>query len=265
MSMSTRHLLLLFSFFVANCASLQADFLTFNLVIPSSSLTLSGIANVPAAPGSFAYSAQGAGSLITSYGGTFVVNVDNVFNPTTISFVSANLDANSNGSWRPNNGGGADTPTIGDYGMSVPAISANAKLRDIVFNLSAATTGVTAGTGAFSIAGQTLQHTAGSIDVFAAGLGGGDTATLTSSGLNVNAGAGTYTVAAGIATVTIPVTFTAAYAITGANVTGTNTFTGTLVGVTAVPEPTSILLCSMVGIIGLSMRRRSLRRQKSAV
>ncbi len=250
----------LFAILVGNIGLAKADFLTFNLVIPSSSLTLSGIANVPAAGGSFAYAAQGAGSLVTTYAGTFGVNVDNVLNPTTISFASAILDANSNGSWLPSNGGGTSTLAVGDYGISVAAIAANAKLRDVIFNLSAASTGVTAGTGAFSVAGQTFQHTGGSIDVFSAPLGGGDTALLTTSGLNVNAASGTYTVAGGIATLTIPVTFTAAYSIPGAGVTGTNTFTGTLVGVTAVPEPSSmILMGGMFGCAALWRKRKTLK------
>ena len=71
---------------------------------------------------------------------------------------------------------------------------------------------------------------------------------------NVNAASGTYKVVGGIATVTIPVTFTAAYSIPGAGVTGTNTFTGTLVGVTAVPEPSSMALVGLVGI-GVVVRR----------
>ncbi len=251
-----------FAVLVLNLGLAKADFLTFNLVIPSSSLTLSGSATVPAAGGgTFAYAAQGAGSLVTSYAGTFGVNVDNVLNPTTISFASASLDANTNGSWLPSNGGGAATAAIGDYGIAIPTIPGGAfgKLRDVVFNLSAASTGVTAGTGAFSVAGQTFQHTAGSIDVFAAGLGGGDTALLTTSGLNVNAASGTYTVAGGIATLTIPVTFTASYSIPGAVVPGSNTFTGTLVGVTAVPEPGSmILMGGMIGCIALWRKRKTL-------
>ncbi len=264
MKLAVRLQFFLFTLVMANGATLKADFLTFNLVIPSSNLTLSGISNVPAAGGSFNYSAQGAGSLVTSYAGTFGVNVDNVLNPTTISFASAVLDANSNGSWRPNNGGTLDTLSVGDYGISVPTIpggGATAKLRDLIFNLSAANASVTAGTGAFSVAGQTFQHTAGSIDVFAGGLGGGDTALLTTSGLNVNAASATYIVSGGIATVTIPVTFTAAYSIPGAGVTGTNTFTGTLVGVTAVPEPGSmILLGGAFGCAALWRSRKTLKK-----
>ena len=242
---------------VVNAGLAKADFLTFNLVIPSSSLSLSGSSDVTGA-GTFSYQAQAAGSLATTYAGTFGVNVDNILNPTSIAFVSGSLTANNNGSWLPNNGGtSGTTAAIGNYGIAVTAIQANAKLREVVFNLSAASTSVASGTGAFSVTGQTFQHTAGAIDVFSALLGGGGTSALVNSGLNVNAANGTYTVSGGIATLTIPVTFSVGYAIPAAGVTGTNTFTGTLVGITAVPEPCSmILIGGAFGCVAFLRKRR---------
>ena len=252
---------LLFVILVVNAGLAKADMLTFNLVIPSSSLTLSGSADVSAAGGPplVTYSAQAAFSLATTYAGSFVVNVDNILNPTSISFVSGSLDANSNGSWLPNNGGTVGTtPDVGDYGFSVPSIAANGKLRDVVFSVSAASTNVTAGTGAFSVTGQTFQHTAGAIDVFSSALGGGDSAALVNSGVNVNATSGTYTVSGGVATLTIPVTVSIGYLTPGAGILGTNTFTGTLVGITAVPEPCSmILIGGAFGCVAFLRRRRT--------
>ena len=252
--------LFLFAVLVFNAGLANASILTFNLAVPSSNLALSGSASVTGA-GVVNYAAQGgAASLSTTYAGSFTVDVNDLFNPTSIRFVSGALVANSNGSWLPNNGGtNGTTAAVGDYGFAAPSITANGKLRDVVFSFSAASTNVTAGTGAFSVLGQTFQHTAGSIDLFSATLAGGGSSALVNSGVNSSAASGTYTVAGGIATLSIPVTVNIGYAIAIPNsgVLGTNTFTGTLVGVTAVPEPSSmILIGGAFGCVAFLRRRR---------
>jgi hypothetical protein len=71
--------------------------------------------------------AQDAGdmSLTTTYSGTITVDVDNVMNPSSISFISANAVAANSGSWLPGIGGGTEgDPNIqGDAnpGTAAPA------------------------------------------------------------------------------------------------------------------------------------------------
>lgn len=56
----------------------------------------------------------GGTSLTTTYSGTITVDVDNIANPTTISFISANAAAANSGNWLPEIGGG----TVGDPNVS---------------------------------------------------------------------------------------------------------------------------------------------------
>jgi hypothetical protein len=64
-------------------------------------------------------------SLTTTHSGTITVDVDNLLNPTTIAFISANAVAANSGSWRPEVGGGTvGLPEVegdGDPGMPAPA------------------------------------------------------------------------------------------------------------------------------------------------
>jgi hypothetical protein len=64
-------------------------------------------------------------SLTTTYSGTITVDVDNVMNPSAITFISANAVAANSGSWLPEVGGGTegDPNTSGDAqpGTAAPA------------------------------------------------------------------------------------------------------------------------------------------------
>jgi hypothetical protein len=64
-------------------------------------------------------------SLTTTYSGTITVDVDDVTNPTSITFVSANAVAANSGSWLPEVGGGS----LGDpdiHGDATPGVAAPA-------------------------------------------------------------------------------------------------------------------------------------------
>lgn len=64
----------------------------------------------------------GGTSLTTTYSGTVTVDVDDVMNPTTISFVSANAVAANSGNWLPQEGGGdgGDPNVAGDANPGTP-------------------------------------------------------------------------------------------------------------------------------------------------
>ncbi|MEQ1829851.1 MAG: PEP-CTERM sorting domain-containing protein [Pirellula sp.] len=234
----------------------RGDMLTFN--ITSGSLVLSGNSNVTGV-GNFNYTQQGAGSLTTTYTGSLVVDVNNVLSPTSIIFSNANINANTNGSWSPNDQGNGQTPSSpADYGIRVGEIQANGKLRNIVFNVAAASATVNAGN--YSVANQSWSYLTGNIDVFSDALMDGTSSTLTGSASNTNAAQGTYGVAGSTVTLTVPVTVSIAYTLPGTpTVTGFNTYTGTLTGIAAVPEPTSIALVGICGCAGLLIRRRKRR------
>lgn len=242
-----------FCLFLAN--QVRADIVTLN--ITSGSLVLTGNAEVVGV-GTFNYVEQGAGSLSTTYGGSFSVNVDNVFAPSNITFTAANVDANTNGTWSPNNAGNSQTPaSLADYGVRVNQILANGKLRNIVFNVTSGLAPVVGGN--FAVGTQSWSYTTGNIDMFSDVLNDGTSATLTGTASNTNANVGTYSVAGNIITMTVPISIALPYSIPGnPTVNGSNIFTGTLTAIAAVPEPGTIALAS-VGILlvgGMAMRRR---------
>lgn len=91
-----------------------AEQIEFQLTGPNSLLAnayIVGLGNLP-----MNAQDQAGTSLTTTYSGTITVNVDNVMNPTSISFVSANAVAANSGSWLPEIGGGnlGDVNTFGD-------------------------------------------------------------------------------------------------------------------------------------------------------
>ncbi len=258
----THKLLGLVAVFISSmvAGSARAELVTFNLQ-NTSALTLSGSATVGG--NTYLYTAQGANSLLTSYLGSVTADIDNLLNPTSIAFQSAIMDASISGQWTPSDlsPAGPGAPSDANYGMSVNAIVAVARLRNVGFNLAAVSTTVNA--GSFAVSGQNLTYTTGDIDVHSVPFGGGATAALTGSGANSSANMGNYSVAGNIATLTIPVTFSVDYEIADAGVTGTNTFTGNLIAVATVPEPSSMTLLALCGAV-LITRRRSSRKFPSA-
>jgi hypothetical protein len=101
----------------------KAEQVEFQLVGPNSLLAEPYIIALGNAP----MDAQDVGgtSLTTTYSGTITVDVDNVMNPSAISFISANAVAANSGSWLPGVGGGSegDPNIMGDAtpGTAAPA------------------------------------------------------------------------------------------------------------------------------------------------
>jgi hypothetical protein len=119
--------------------------------------------------------------------------------------------------------------------------------------LTAASTPITGGN--FAVGGQTVTYTGGDIDLWSTPLNGGGTASMIgTSGANSSALTGSYSVVGGVATLDIPVTFSIAYA--SGVVTGNNSYTGRIVAVGVVPEPTSCGLLGLALASGCCWRRR---------
>lgn len=106
--------------------------------------------------------ANGA-SLTTTYSGTVTVDVDNVMNPTSITFVSANAMAANSGSWLPGIGGG----TVGDPGLdgdADPGVAAPANYGYVLDYLGLALLYGASRNSAFSLTAPSQAVTVGQFD-----------------------------------------------------------------------------------------------------
>lgn len=249
--------------FVSSESRVQAALVTLNVNQANSSLTISGSVFVVALNSTFPMQEQLPGSLTTSYTGTITVDVDDLFNPTSIAIIGSNLDAVVSSIYLPTVGGEPLIPAApGDYGVFVPVPGDGyGSVRGLIMNVSAASTGVAMGN--FAVTGQTFSPTTGTLDVFAAGLGGGDTTPLTQSGLNNSASLGNYAVSGGQITLTIPADFTIGFSVQdemmATVVTGSVQFVGSVTAVAAVPEPTSFGL-ALMPVLGTVLLRRPRRK-----
>ncbi len=236
--------------------SAQADIVTFNIQSTPSTLSLSGNANITGV-GNFIYGQQAAGSLITQFSGTITVDVDNFNNPTTITFLNANVVALVNGEWLPAVGGSSLNPAAeGNYGVATDF--GFGACRNLIFDIGNNGAASIDGAGDFSSATQRWAHAGGQLD-----LRIGDDSDGGSSGLaaiasdQVTNTGGTANYASGpIATLTLPVAISFNYLVPGTpSIQGTMNYNGTLVA-TAVPEPGSSLLLAGLAVLGLVIRRR---------
>ncbi len=85
---------------------------------------------------------QAAGSDVTQWTGTISVTLDDPTDPTTVSFVSANLVAQDSGSWEPGNNGVAGTAPA-NYGFMIRSIlNGDLALRNAIGSLSSAPLGL---------------------------------------------------------------------------------------------------------------------------
>ncbi len=229
--------------------TVQADLVVFNVQVLQSSLALNANLTAPVA---VALAEQGPGGLTTTYSGTITVDVNNILNPTSITFLSAQLDANPNGTWQPGVSGVAGS-LAADYGVARPEIGGLGAYRDIVFNVSSGATAVAGGN--FNVTGQTWSYASGSFfDVTAPGLGAGRADLKLGAPTGLNQGAqGTYAVAGNVITLTLPTNVSINF---NDGVAGTNSYTGTIIAIAAVPEPSSMGLVGVATLMGWCWRRR---------
>ncbi len=239
--------------------SARAAMVTFD-VQAVSSLTLSGGITVPAIA---SFSNQGgAASLTTTYLGTITVDVDNLLAPTSLTFLSANIDANPNTLGNLSPGASGLGPALpADYGITAPTVAGFGAIRNLVFNVAAGATSVTANN--FSVAGQTWSYVNGSsFDVAYPGdqgradltIGPGALPGTTAPATALNTGSnGSYTVSGTTATLVIPTNISLAFAD---GLLGTNTYVGSIRAVATVPEPSTFTLLGVCGACGLAFRRR---------
>jgi hypothetical protein len=182
-------------------------------------------------------------SLTTTYSGTITVDVDNIMNPTSIAFVSANAAAANSGNWLPEIGGGTvgdpiiegdanpGTPMPANYGFVYIAdfgfgpLSLYLASRDTVLTMDTVTAGAKPITGGqFDPFGINIEASGGTYDANLSDPGyfGPDTVTAsepvigtrhrpncTDAGGSVNrcTAMGSYAVSGNLATLTVPIDF----------------------------------------------------------
>ncbi len=199
---------------------------TFTVDPTASTLTISGMNLFVGA-----FVPQGPNSLVTVYTGTIDARVCG----GAITFNSAAVAASINGTWEPAAGGMAGSAPA-DYGIAFETVTfppAFAAVRNLVFNMTSSSIGVTA--GGFDSTQITLSASSGTTD-YTGPLGSGtiDLTTL-ASGPN-RAMSGLLTINGNVETLTIPIQFSQTFTVISQNDT-TATFTGTIVARATIPEP----------------------------
>ena len=235
-----------------------------------SHLTVGGVIDVGPAPGflggQFPVAEQKEGALTTSFAGTITARLDDLANPTSIEFISAELTGliNPNGPFQPNDAGNALIPA-GDANFGMRSDLGDGKLRNIAFNMSSGGNAISISNGLFGQGDQVWQYTSGDIDLFSPSLSTGNSQAFPvapEDGFAVanNTGSdGSLANIAGVNVLTLPVDVDLEWFIPGTPTVGGNfRYTGTLV--TAVPEPTT---WGTLGVLSLGLvwlvRRRSVR------
>jgi hypothetical protein len=169
-------------------------------------------------------------SLTTTYSGTITVDVDNLANPTSITFISAHAVAANSGNWLPAVGGGTEgdpgidgdadpgAPAPANYGFVLDLGGPAAAVlygasRDTIFSLDGAARSVTS--GEFDPGNINITVPQGTFDGNLSSGGFGDNAgqedatdlesiNCTHLGCGFN---GSYAVAGNLATLTLPIDF----------------------------------------------------------
>ncbi len=233
----------------AAAGAARAVDVTFTLDTPNSVLTMSG--DILGAT----IVQQGTGSLSTTYSGTISAQ----WTPGTILFTAAEADANVNGNWQPAVGGGSGSAAADYGGKATYMVVINITLagRDAEFGLSSAPIALVGNN--FDATQVLITTTSGSVDYRAVNAIGGLVASGTQSlvggsGNNQAAAVGSLVVTGSDAVLTFPILYTTEFDIPGYG-TGAVTVTGTLVGTAIVPEPATLALVGLGGLVALLRRR----------
>ncbi len=217
-------------------ANVQADMVTLNVNAAQSSLTIGGNAFT------LNYVQQNAGSLVANWGGTIKADLTaGVFTFSPGSAITAIVNPSGPYTTAPNVIGSE----AGNYGVTASGVvpgfgpqTINGVYKNLILDITAGT----AQNGAATVA--TMNFSAGALDYGIAPAAVTGTSSLANvSGVNASASL----VSWNGTTLTIPVSFLT----TGSN--RNESWNGTIVAtIVAVPEPSSIALMSLVGIVGLS-------------
>jgi hypothetical protein len=238
----------------------RANIVDFVLVQPSSFLNYSLSLTGPALGGTVASVPQAAGADTTNYFGHLYVD----FQPGTIQLMpGSSISAAINGDWAPHDPVISDPigpPPVdtdpGNYGLTIPSIQAFANYYGVVLDNGAPAAGLPStpvaidGGGNFALAGQGMHLIAGRqafISVFANNSNSvvGSPLIFSTNGADI----GNWNV--GTQTLTIPIHSRVDLALTPdfGGIDESYFFTGQLVAVPVVPEPSSFVLAAL-GLIG---------------
>lgn len=238
---------------VAPLAAQQS--VAFTLIPSSSVLVGSGSIN------SIAFTPQASGSDRTQWMGTVNVNVDNIFNPTTLQITLSSFAALNSGTWQPAVGGAAGSAAANygfnaALGIATGRIAVRGATTDAA--MPSAVTVMSSGPGQFffpvsGINTTTVTATGGAVD-YNAGIFGQGTTPITGSSDNMTLAAAQLTISGNLATINIPVDIT--FNGTAAGLPTTFRIVGNLVGTATIPEP-GVWVMLAVGVgCGAVLRRR---------
>ncbi len=186
------------------------------------------------------------------------MDVDSFSNPTTITFLNANVVALVNGQWLPATGGGSLNPAA-DANYGVATAFGFGAFRDLTFDIGNNGAAAIDGSGNFSTGTHRWFHSGGQLDLRIGNDSNGGSSGLAAiaSSLVENTG-GTANYASGpTATLNIPVAISFLYLVPGdPSISGTMTYTGSIAA-TAVPEPGSAFVFAGLAMLGCGYRRRT--------
>jgi hypothetical protein len=188
---------------------------TFTLDSTHSSLDLSGLVLTQ-----YPISEQGTGGLTTSYTGTITADLTG----SSLTFKSASIAANNNGSWEAAGGGAlANTAAPANYGAAATAVGIATAFayRNLNLNLASAGATTVGSNGSFALSGETFSLTTGETDGGAPKLGNSSTAYPLAGGSGPNAATatGSLVTSNGTSTLTLPVDLTMVIPSGGVNFT----------------------------------------------
>lgn len=233
--MKSSHLLSLSALLLA-AGSAHAVNVSFTVQATSTETVQSASLNAGAPFGVVNASQQSPGSLgARTLSGIVTVDVDNVFAPTTIQFISATLDPSNFGTNLSPAVGGSAGSAPAEFGLLFTTIAENVAWRNSITTLTSGIIAVGGG-GAFAQTGISFALTAGTVDFGTTFSGTGNLNTVPAAA-STGATAASYTVAGNVATLSLP-SFDVNYITNFGGAPGTIRFTGSVTGVaTVVPEP----------------------------